>query len=57
MPQSVRPVIEVRREQMFPVLEPEEIDRLARFGERRSSLPACRAIWSNASPHGRTSRC
>ena len=36
MPQSVRPMIEARREQMFPVLEPEEIDRLARFGERRS---------------------
>src|SRR5271167_754476 len=36
MPQSVRPLIEARREQMFPVLEPEEIDRLARFGERRS---------------------
>ena len=36
MPQSVRPLIESRREQMFPVLEPAEIDRLARFGERRS---------------------
>ena len=36
MPQSVRPLIEARREQMFPLLEPEQIDRLARFGERRS---------------------
>jgi thioredoxin reductase (NADPH) len=29
-------MIEVRRDQMFPVLEPAEIDRLARFGERKS---------------------
>jgi thioredoxin reductase (NADPH) len=36
MPQSVRPLIETRRDQMFPVLEPAEIEQLARFGERRS---------------------
>src|SRR5271168_4099651 len=36
MPQSTIPLIEARREQMFPVLEPEEIERLARFGERKS---------------------
>ena len=36
MPQSVHPLIEARRDQMFPVLEPAEIDRLARFGERKS---------------------
>jgi len=36
MPQSMHPMIEARREQMFPVLEPEELDRLARFGERKS---------------------
>ena len=36
MPQSVHPLIETRREQMFPVLEPEEIERLERFGERKS---------------------
>ncbi|HEV2099270.1 MAG TPA: FAD-dependent oxidoreductase [Stellaceae bacterium] len=36
MPQSTHPLMEARREQMFPVLEPEEIDRLARFGERRA---------------------
>ena len=29
MPQSVHPLIEARRDQMFPVLEPAEIDRLA----------------------------
>jgi thioredoxin reductase (NADPH) len=31
-----RPVIETRYEQMFPVLEPAEIDRLRRFGETRT---------------------
>jgi hypothetical protein len=36
MPQSVHPLIETRREQIFPVLEPEEIERLERFGERKS---------------------
>src|SRR6476646_1723047 len=35
MPQSFHPLIESRRDQMFPVLEPAEIDRLTRFGERR----------------------
>ena len=35
MPQSFHPLIESRRDQMFPVLEPTEIDRLTRFGERR----------------------
>jgi len=35
MPQSVPPLIEARRDQMFPVLEPAEIDRLTRFGEDR----------------------
>ena len=44
MPQSVRPLIEARREQMFPVLEPEEIDRLARFGERRSYAAGDRMV-------------
>ncbi len=36
MPQSTHPSMEARREQMFPMLEPEEIGRLTRFGERRS---------------------
>jgi thioredoxin reductase (NADPH) len=36
MPQSVHPLIEARRGQMFPVLEAAEIERLARFAERRS---------------------
>ena len=36
MPPTVHPLIEARRDQMFPVLEPAEIDRLARFGELKS---------------------
>ena len=36
MPQSVHPLIEARRDQMFPVLEPAEIERLSRFGELKS---------------------
>src|SRR5947208_4281936 len=34
--QSAHPLIATRREQIFPVLEPEEIERLERFGERKS---------------------
>jgi thioredoxin reductase (NADPH) len=44
MPQSVHPLIEARREQRFPVLEPEEIDRLAHFGERRSYAAGDRMV-------------
>lgn len=44
MPQSVRPLIESRRQQMFPVLEADEIDRLARFGERRSYAAGDRMV-------------
>ena len=35
MRQSFHPLIEARRDQMFPVLEPAEIDRLTRFGQRK----------------------
>ena len=31
-----RSIIDTRREQMFPVLEPVEMERLRRFGELRS---------------------
>src|SRR5271167_3887341 len=44
MAQSVHPLIEARREQMFPVLEPEEIERLARFGERKSYMAGERIV-------------
>jgi thioredoxin reductase (NADPH) len=36
MAASARPIIETRYEQMFPTLEPAEIDRLRRFGETRT---------------------
>src|SRR5881628_2818275 len=36
MAESPRPVIETRYAQMFPALEPTEIDRLRRFGETRT---------------------
>src|ERR1700726_2270129 len=36
MSQSVHPLIEARRDQMFPVLEAAEIGRLWRFGELKS---------------------
>jgi thioredoxin reductase (NADPH) len=36
MAASERPIIETRHDQMFPVLEPAEIDRLRRFGEPRA---------------------
>ena len=44
MPQSVHPLIATRREQMFPVLEPEEIERLERFGERKSYVAGERMV-------------
>jgi thioredoxin reductase (NADPH) len=44
MPQSEHPIIEARRGQMFPVLEPAEIDRLARLGERKSYAAGERII-------------
>jgi thioredoxin reductase (NADPH) len=42
MPQALHPTIEARRDQMFPVLEPIEIERLTRFGERKSYAPGAR---------------
>ena len=36
MPQPFHSLTDARRDQMFPVLEPVEIERLARFGERKS---------------------
>ena len=44
MPQSEHPLIDARRDQMFPVLEPAEIDRLARFGARKSYAAGERII-------------
>src|SRR6202041_3543636 len=36
MPQPFHSLTDARRDQMFPVLEPVEIERLPRFGERKS---------------------
>jgi thioredoxin reductase (NADPH) len=36
MPQTPQPIIETRYDQMFPILEPSEIDRVRRFGSVRS---------------------
>ena len=36
MTEAPRPIIETRYAQMFPTLEPAEIDRLRRFGETRT---------------------
>src|SRR3989441_7830609 len=36
MAAPARPLIETRYEQMFPTLEPAEVERLRRFGERRA---------------------
>ena len=33
---ATQSVLETRRHQMFPIIEPEEIDRVRRFGEQRS---------------------
>ena len=45
MPQLPHLLIETRRDQMFPVLEPAEIEQLARFGERKS-YPAGERIFA-----------
>ena len=45
MPRLPHPLIESRRDQMFPVLEPAEIEQLARFGERKS-YPAGERIFA-----------
>jgi thioredoxin reductase (NADPH) len=42
-----RPVIETRYEQMFPVLEPAEVERLRRFGTTRSYRPGERLVSAN----------
>jgi thioredoxin reductase (NADPH) len=44
MPQSALPLIEARHGQMFPVLEPADIERLARFGERKAYAPGERIV-------------
>jgi CRP-like cAMP-binding protein len=52
MPQSVHPLIDARHDQMFPVLEPAEVDRLARFGERKSYAAGERIVATGEVPAG-----
>src|SRR5260370_41879402 len=52
MPQSEHPIIKARRDQMFPVLEPAEIDRLARFGERKSYAAGERIVATGETAPG-----
>jgi len=44
MPQPVHPLIDARRDQMFPVLEPAEVGRLWRFGELKSYAAGDRIV-------------
>jgi thioredoxin reductase (NADPH) len=44
MPQSRHSLIETRRDQMFPVLEPAEVGRLWRFGELKSYAAGDRIV-------------
>jgi thioredoxin reductase (NADPH) len=49
-----RPLIDTRREQMFPRLEPEEIERLRRFGEVRCYGPGDALVRVGEVGHGMT---
>jgi hypothetical protein len=44
MLQSLHPLIDARRDQTFPVLEPAEIERMARFGERKTYIAGERIL-------------
>jgi thioredoxin reductase (NADPH) len=44
MPHTVQPLSEARRDQMFPVLDAAEVDRLCRFGEPKSYLAGDRIV-------------
>jgi hypothetical protein len=52
MPQSIRPVIEARRDQIFLALEPPEVGRLWRFGEPRSYGAGDRIVATGEIPPG-----
>ena len=45
---AVHPLIEARRDQMFPVLEPAEVGRLWRFGELKSYAAGERVVTRRA---------
>jgi thioredoxin reductase (NADPH) len=52
MAASARSLIETRRDQMFPVLEASEIERLRRFGEPRSYRATEAIATAGAANHG-----
>jgi thioredoxin reductase (NADPH) len=47
-----RSLIDTRREQMFPILEPGEIERLRRFGELRCCRPGEALVKAGETGHG-----
>src|SRR5689334_18031292 len=52
MATSLRTLIETRRDQMFPVLEAFEIERLRRFGEPRTYRAGDMIAKAGAANHG-----
>ena len=52
MAAPTRPITDTRRDQMFPVLDPEEIARLDRFGEIRSFQAGQRIVTSGGKSPG-----
>src|ERR1700761_87947 len=52
MPPRQAPLIESRHDQMFPTLEPEEIDRLRRFGRRAVFADGEALIRAGETGHG-----
>ncbi len=52
MSQTVHPLIANRRDQIFPVLTPMEVERLLRFGERRSYAAGDAIIATGQVPPG-----
>src|SRR5512138_837026 len=54
MPSAKRSVIDTRSEQMFPTLEPAEVDRLRRFGEGRSYRDGEALVKTGETGHGMT---
>lgn len=54
MAKAPQTIIEQRGDQMIPVLEPAEMDRLARFGTRRSFLPDEAIVATGEAGHGLT---
>jgi thioredoxin reductase (NADPH) len=54
MDESFSPTLAARRSQMFPVLEPAEIERLRRFGEPRRYAAGATVVRAGETGHGLT---